>query len=57
MGAIVYEDPEGGVTNWQTSDANLGFDDDTGHWLVTSDDGSTVRRVPRERVFYVETSE
>lgn len=57
MGAIVYEDPEGGVTNWQTSDDNLAFDGDTGHWLVTSDDGRTVRRVPRERVFYVETSE
>jgi len=57
MAAIVYEDPEGGVTNWQTTDGNLAFEEDTGHWLVTSDDGRTVRRVPRERVFYVETSE
>lgn len=57
MGVIVYEDPEGGVTDWQTSDSNLGFNDDTGHWMVTTEDGRTVRRIPRERVFYVETSQ
>ncbi|WP_336036242.1 hypothetical protein [Halobacterium yunchengense] len=57
MGAIVYEDPDGGATTWKTSDDNLGYDEETGHWLVTSDDGSTVRRIPRERVFYVEAGE
>jgi hypothetical protein len=57
MGVIVYEDPEGGVKDWQTSDSNLGFDDDTGHWMVTTADGRTARRIPRERVFYVETSQ
>jgi hypothetical protein len=55
MGVIVYEDPQGGVTDWQTPDENLAFDDSTGHWLVTTSDGDTVRRIPRERVFYVET--
>lgn len=57
MGVIVYEDPQGGVVDWQTADANIGFDESTGHWHVRSDDGATVRRIPRERVFYVETSE
>ena len=57
MGVIVYEDPQGGVTDWQTADANIGFDEATGHWLVRSKDGDTVRRIPRERVFYVESEE
>ena len=56
MGVIVYEDPQGGVTDWQTADANLRFDEDMDHWLIRAGDGDTVRRIPRERVFYVETA-
>ncbi|MFC3477426.1 hypothetical protein [Halobacterium litoreum] len=55
MGTIVYEDPQKGVTEWPTDDENLHYDEDTGHWLVRTEDG-TVRRIPRERVCYVETS-
>jgi len=53
MGVIVYEDSQGGVTEWPTDDERLRYDDATGHWLVKTGDG-TVRRIPRERVFYVE---
>ncbi|MFB6068910.1 MAG: hypothetical protein ABEJ90_03185 [Halobacterium sp.] len=55
MGVIVYEDPQGGVTDWPTADENIRYDEGSDHWLVRAEDG-TVRRIPRERVFYVEKS-
>lgn len=55
MGVIVYEDPEQGVTEWPTDDDSVRYEDHTDHWLVRTGDG-TVRRIPRERVFYVETA-
>ncbi|AAG20140.1 MULTISPECIES: hypothetical protein [Halobacterium] len=53
MGVIVYDDPRGDVTEWPTDDDRLRYDEATEHWLVKTGDG-TVRRIPRERVFYVE---
>jgi uncharacterized FlaG/YvyC family protein len=55
---IVYDDPEEGVVETVVENERIAYFDD--HWLVkvdTDTEGNdVVRRIPRERVQYVERS-
>ncbi|KZN24081.1 hypothetical protein A4G99_06365 [Haladaptatus sp. R4] len=55
---IVYDDPEGEVIEREAENDDIVYFDD--HWLIkvgVNDEGDDmVRRVPRERVHYVERS-
>ncbi|PSP89104.1 hypothetical protein BRC90_05540 [Halobacteriales archaeon QS_4_69_34] len=55
---IVYDDPEEGVVETVVENERIAYFDD--HWLVKVDTDAegndVVRRIPRERVQYVERS-
>jgi hypothetical protein len=52
---IVYDDPGGGVVEKAVQNKHLAYFQD--HWIVrveASEKGDVVRRIPKERVHYVE---
>ena len=52
---IVYEDPEEGTVERTVENEHIAYFQD--HWIVRMeerDDGDVVRRIPKERVHYVE---